>query len=257
MSVHRLLQSLRRRGESISPLASKFFYLKPSTNTAPLYRSQCKVELSTKGFTVISDRDYRAGDQVFVSYGPHNNDFLLCECKILCAPLVHNSNRNRTDGFIFDNNKYDDVKIDSFILPRLNQVQKSHLEGRDFLGDYNLDQMGFCFRSQVALRMSLLNLRSGNAAEKLKWFQMYIAGVYDGSREEHLVQEAEKSIRDELIDTATDVNKELDRLEGLETGKGALRSNTLDMLRRRWAQVLDIIHELGVNMDWAEGRGGK
>ena len=96
--------------------------------------------------------------------------------------------------------------------------------------------------------MSLLNLRSGNAAEKLKWFQMYIAGVYDGSREEHFVQEAEKSICDELIDRASDVNQELDRLGELEIGKRVSRSNTLAMLRKRWAQVLDIIRELGVNM---------
>ncbi|KAF8434939.1 hypothetical protein BGX38DRAFT_1275233 [Terfezia claveryi] len=192
----------------------------------------CKVELSPKGFNVISDREYRAGDQVFVSYGPHNNDFLLCEY-----------------GFILDNNKYDDVNIDSFIFPRLNQVQKSHLEGRDFLGDYNLDKTGFCFRSQVALRMSLLNLRSGNAADKLNWLQMYIAGVYDGSREEHFVQETEKHICGEMIDRASDVTKELKRLEGLD--RGPSRSNTLVMLRKRWAQVLDIIRELGVNMGWA------
>ncbi|KAF8425633.1 hypothetical protein EV426DRAFT_53784 [Tirmania nivea] len=197
----------------------------------------CKVELSTKGFTVISDRDYRAGDQVFVSYGPHNNDFLLCEY-----------------GFILDKNKYDDVNIDSFILPHLNEVQKSHLQGCDFLGSYNLDQTGFCFRSQVALRMSLLSLRSGRNSEQLKWFQMYIAGVYDGAREEHFVREAEKSICDKLIDRASDVNQELNRLEEFEIGKGASKSNTLAMLRKRWEQVLNIIHELGVNMGWAEGK---
>ena len=90
-------------------------------------------------------------------------------------------------------------------------------------------------------------MRSGNVAEKLKSFQMFIAGVYDGAREEHLVREVEKSICHELIDRASDINQELDRLERLKTGREASSSNTLAMLRKRWGQVLGIIRELDVN----------
>jgi len=100
--------------------------------------------------------------------------------------------------------------------------------------------------------MSLLNLRSGNVAERLKWFQMYIAGVYDGAREEHLVWEAEKSICDELTHRASSVNQELNRLEEFEIGRGASTSNVLAMLRKRWEQVSDIIRDLGVDMGWVE-----
>ncbi|ESU14425.1 hypothetical protein FGSG_08862 [Fusarium graminearum PH-1] len=97
----------------------------------------CKLVYSALGYSVQTDRVYKQGEEVYVSYGPHSNDFLLTEY-----------------GFILDTNRWDEVYLDEVILPLLNKTQRAELESVGFLGRYTLDdQTPGCHRTQVALRM--------------------------------------------------------------------------------------------------------
>jgi hypothetical protein len=42
---------------------------------------QCDVKFDGDGYTLSATEDYEAGDEVYMSYGSHPNDFLLAECK--------------------------------------------------------------------------------------------------------------------------------------------------------------------------------
>lgn len=77
----------------------------------------CTVSNTPKGFTITCDREYEAGEEVYVSYGQHDNDFLLVEY-----------------GFVLDGNKWDKTKLDSRILPKLDKRMRRDLEENNFLG---------------------------------------------------------------------------------------------------------------------------
>ncbi|KAF4952596.1 hypothetical protein FGADI_6668 [Fusarium gaditjirri] len=97
----------------------------------------CRLAYSALGYSVQADKVYRQGEEVYVSYGPHSNDFLLSEY-----------------GFILDSNRWDEVYLDEVILPKLNKTQRADLESINFLGRYTLDDQTLgCHRTQVALRM--------------------------------------------------------------------------------------------------------
>ncbi|KAK5652776.1 hypothetical protein OQA88_9632 [Cercophora sp. LCS_1] len=71
-----------------------FYYITPETEKYPPEdrialvpvadmlnhaESGCEVLITTDGFTITSDRAYRPGQEVKISYGGHPNDFLLAE----------------------------------------------------------------------------------------------------------------------------------------------------------------------------------
>ena len=62
----------------------------------------CTLKIDGKGFQVRTTSQYNTGDQVYLSYGPHSNDFLLCEY-----------------GFVIPDNKWNDLDISQYIIPLL------------------------------------------------------------------------------------------------------------------------------------------
>ncbi|MCJ1248619.1 hypothetical protein MMC30_005837 [Trapelia coarctata] len=94
------------------------------------------------GFTVTSLRDYECGEELFVSYGPHPNDFLLVEY-----------------GFILETNKWDSLQIDALILSAIDDKAKERLRDAGYLGEHSLSREGVCHRTQVAVRTQTLNRR--------------------------------------------------------------------------------------------------
>lgn len=42
---------------------------------------QCDVKFDEKEYTLRATEDYEKGDEVYMSYGSHPNDFLLAECE--------------------------------------------------------------------------------------------------------------------------------------------------------------------------------
>lgn len=131
--------------------------------------------LSRAGYTLTASQPIKEGSEVHISYGSHNNDFLLIEY-----------------GFILDKNRWDEVTLDPWITPLLNPDQKENLKEMGFLGNYLLDRDTICYRTQVVLRILCLPLGrwkrfvqglegeevSQEAADKVL-FQVLIAGKAD------------------------------------------------------------------------------
>lgn len=98
----------------------------------------CRVSFIPDGpFSICTDRAYRAGEEVYISYGDHSNDFLLAEY-----------------GFVLEENRWDRVSLQDLLLPKLDMTQRAQLESRDCLGPFTLtaDNLG-CRKTQVALRL--------------------------------------------------------------------------------------------------------
>lgn len=123
----------------------------------------CEVTFDRTGYTLKADRDYTLGEELYVSYGNHSNDFLLTEY-----------------WFILDKNSHDVLMLDDIVLATLTggtrwQASKK-LADAGYCGQYTLSSSGVCFRTEVAVLMDLL--------PKKKW-RNFIAGTwtYDDDEE--------------------------------------------------------------------------
>ncbi|KAG7193384.1 uncharacterized protein KQ657_000802 [Scheffersomyces spartinae] len=92
-----------------------------------------------KGFQVIVPNGFLVmpEDQIFFNYGPHLNDFLLVEY-----------------GFTSLLNKWNDLHLDSAILPLISPEQVEFLKENDYYENYTIDSNGeLSFRTQVVFAL--------------------------------------------------------------------------------------------------------
>lgn len=197
--------------------------------------SGCDPEADASGYWVSADRDYKAGEEIYVTYGPHTNDFLLVEY-----------------GFILAKNMHDGISLDEMVMRRLDEGQKELLKEDGFLGKWMLmsqisegdedeeggkgeGQLGSkawtCHRTQAVLRLLTLPARRYNA---------FISGD-EGLAEQRVV---DKYLVDLLKGYQREVMERLEEVDGLDEG------DQRDVLRRRWEQIRGIV---GAVVDSLEG----
>ncbi|KZM23298.1 uncharacterized protein EKO05_0004501 [Ascochyta rabiei] len=194
----------------------------------------CDPEADSKGYSVTADRAYQAGEEVYVSYGAHTNDFLLAEY-----------------GFILESNMRDAVPLDHLILPLLDKEQTQALKEDGFYGNYTLFAGGasetICHRTQAVLRLLVLDS---------KRYSAFVGGDDDGDREQgrlygYLVGLLTKYSR-QVMDVLEEAEGlKVDGVEGerktrLRSKSGdvepPVRSGQKDNLVRRWKQIRDIVN---------------
>ena len=245
----------------LQPVADLFNHTSydPSAEEKEGNKKTCSVAFSPTAFTITTARPYTAGEEVYICYGNHSNDFLLIEY-----------------GFLFDENVWDEVCIDDAILPLLNQHQptpvqqqqqppkkptrrlhergkkdpkpttsnhtpktpKDLLEETGFLGNYNLDPRNptGCYRTQVALRalsaLSSSSLPSQEGEKKFRAFVDYGQDPWEESPEE--LAKLNATLAGALRRWREDViGKKLEGLDNLDYGRECHR----DTLLMRWRQV--------------------
>jgi hypothetical protein len=200
-----------------------FYYTSPKIKTKkPLNRDDClalvpfadyfnhadvgsEVTLSPSGYKICTDRRVKKGEEIYISYGNHSNDFLLAEY-----------------GFILDENKWDEISLDDLIIPLFSEEQKQTLKEVDFLGNFVLDREMVCYRTQVALRLLCM---SSN-----RWQYLVANGLEDNDKHQATVNK----ILLEVLKTHLDhVHEKLKQVEVLDYGLPIQR----DTLKRRWKQI--------------------
>ncbi|MCJ1232371.1 hypothetical protein MMC14_000323 [Varicellaria rhodocarpa] len=165
----------------------------------------CEVTLSPSGYKVCAHRPIEKGEEVFVNYGSHGNDFLLLEY-----------------GFILDENKWDEISLDEVMLPLFSEEQRHELKAAGFLGNYAVDAEAVSYRVQLALR--LLCMTPG------AWQRFVASSLVDEN--EH--QEAVNVMLVKALKTYLGkVQERLKQVEGLCCGLSSQR----DTLSRRWKQI--------------------
>jgi hypothetical protein len=193
----------------------------------------CDPDSDKDGYGVTADREYKAGEEVFVSYGSHTNDFLLAEY-----------------GFILDINHNDSIPLDHLLLPLLNKTQADALKEDGFHSSYTLfaKEPTICHRTQAVLRLLLLDNRR---------YSSFIGGDDDGVGEQGRVN-------DYLVEILTKYSRQiieiLEELEGVETEaragkkhatrqstntftqKSTIKAGHKDVLLRRWKQIRDLVN---------------
>ncbi|PIS54136.1 hypothetical protein CJI97_003834 [Candidozyma auris] len=119
---------------------------------------ECGIKIDAHGFHVLTSTPYKPDSELYFSYGPHSNEFLLCEY-----------------GFTLAYNKWNYVDISDLIMPLLRPQQAAFLKESGYYGDYTVNKQGASFRTEVAL--ATLQENEPSASRKLKAF---VDGVIDG-----------------------------------------------------------------------------
>lgn len=162
------------------------------------------VKVTESAFTITSTRDIDLGEEVTISYGNHSNDFLLAEY-----------------GFVVDENPWDEVLLDDYILPLLDTAQKTELESVGFLGNYLLDRNNVCHRTEVVLRVLCLPLQ--------RW-RRFVHGLDDGDNDQPQV---DRTLLNILTKLNRDVQKNLRDISSF-SDNFSIQKKILDT---RWRQI--------------------
>lgn len=175
-------------------------------------------------------RAYERGEEVHISYGAHNNDFLLAEY-----------------GFVLARNCWDEARLDDALLPALSRRQQEDLEDVGFLGNYVVDGTTVCHRTQVALRLLLTDPRPrrgggkrGSLLLSAEEWRRFVNGLDDGERSQAAADAVLVSLLEDYVEV---VAGEIDELKGLglEAADEALGRSRRDLLLRRWEQIADLV----------------
>lgn len=170
----------------------------------------CAVAFDQQSFTIRANRVYEAGEEVFICYGRHGNDFLLAEY-----------------GFVLEENKWDEVGIDEPVLSHLSKEQRTDLEDTGFSGNYRLDADTVCYRTQVAVRRMCMPVEG--------WRRL-IEGLEDA---EVLKGKVDVMIVKLLRAYEKDILGIITELEGMKDGTEGQRG----MLVKRWSQVRVLVED--------------
>ena len=171
----------------------------------------CKVSFTRSQYSVMADRSYHEGEEVFVSYGAHSNDLLLTEY-----------------GFILEDNRWDEATMDEVVIPLFTEGQRETLTSEGYFANFNLDNEGACYRTKVALR--LLCMPQG------QWRRGLAQGFDDGDKYQPSLNESLLSV----FNTYRDVVRErLEQISRLDIGLASQR----DTLKRRWGQIDKLLIE--------------
>lgn len=144
----------------------------------------CTVKIKPQGFQVYSGSKYSAGDQIYLRYGPHSNEFLGLEY-----------------GFTLPDNPWNSYDISPYVEKLLKPYHKSYLEREGYLGSYVVGEE-MSFRIEVALACAQESEKSIVAGcPKLKSF---INGYSDGGNYREKRRIMLQEILDEIIVSCED-----------------------------------------------------
>lgn len=170
----------------------------------------CKVSFSPTGYTFSADRKIRKGDEIYISYGNHSNDFLLAEY-----------------GFVLDDNRWDEVPLDNVLLTLFSDEQKAILQEENFWGNYVLDENSVCYRTQAAVRLLCMPLQ--------RWWHCLESGFDDYDE----YQGAADAVLQRAMTTYSKaIHEKLEQVS--KTGTRFVHQK--EMLDKRWKQILLLVN---------------
>ena len=185
------------------------------------------VTLTAKGYVVKTERAFKKGEQIYVSYGAHGNDFLLIEY-----------------GFMIPGNQESCLNLDKEVMGLLKPAHVRVLKEQGFYGGYtSRPGTPICFRTQVALRLSMIGTREVNAfpesVEMRRW-RGYVESGSGGSRDD--AEKLERIVRGWL----SDLERRAIDVEGRLEGWGEDWAETIS---KRWGEIRTIVGDVREALD--------
>lgn len=157
---------------------SDFFTLAPYVDFLNhLGNDECGIKIDSLGFRVVTSSSYTAGNELFFSYGPHSNEFLLCEY-----------------GFTLPENRWNYIDISDYLMPLLRPQQAEFLKESGYYAEYTVNGLGASFRTEIAL--ATLQEADPLQSRRLKAF---VDGISDGAVYESKSQTLLRSLLNKIL----------------------------------------------------------
>ncbi|KAL4885030.1 hypothetical protein BJY04DRAFT_205616 [Aspergillus karnatakaensis] len=93
----------------------------------------CNVNFDGREYIFRAARAYEPGEEIFMSYGPHPNDFLFTEY-----------------GFYLEANESEALYLDDIIFQDLSPSLQEELNLQQYFGCYQIAATGTCYRTEIA-----------------------------------------------------------------------------------------------------------
>ncbi|PYH80763.1 ribosomal N-lysine methyltransferase [Aspergillus uvarum CBS 121591] len=99
----------------------------------------CNVNFDGHHYVFRAAKEYDEGDEIYMSYGPHPNDFLFTEY-----------------GFYLEENESETLYLDAIIFRDLSPKLQEELDFHQYLGNYQLTAGGVCYRTEIAAAITYM-----------------------------------------------------------------------------------------------------
>ncbi|KAL3467795.1 hypothetical protein BJX64DRAFT_123332 [Aspergillus heterothallicus] len=179
--------------------------------------AECEVKFDGKRYTFKATRSYEKGEEIYMSYGSHSNDFLLIEY-----------------GFCLDDNPSDAIYLDDIVIPALTEKQKEELAAHDYLGNYQVTSDDVDERLIAAANIMYMSSSD---------WQKYVNGeeetqkVFNVRRTGRIICDwVENYVKESAL--AVDAAKSL--LSEVEQGPEEGTKEKLDLILSRWKQIQEL-----------------
>ncbi|KAL4799389.1 hypothetical protein BDV19DRAFT_258128 [Aspergillus venezuelensis] len=172
----------------------------------------CNVKFDGQNYVFRAAKSYETGEEIFMSYGPHPNDFLFIEY-----------------GFFLDENESETLYLDDIIFQDLTLALQEELNLQQYFGNYQVTTAGVCYRTEIAACMKYMPLQD---------WQKYVLGYstrgVDANKSEDVIR---GWIRRYIEETDLTI-EELMNLGSSEVDQE--NKDKVQMLLRRWRQIKDL-----------------
>ncbi|KAE8151936.1 SET domain-containing protein [Aspergillus avenaceus] len=169
----------------------------------------CNVKFDGENYVFRAAKHYDEGEEIYMSYGPHPNDFLFAEY-----------------GFYLDENESETLYLDDIILQELPPSLHEELEFQQYYGNYQLTADGACYRTEIAACIKYMPLEDWR-----NYVLGYSTAGADDKKSEAVIQAWIKRYLDEA---ETAVNA-LEKIGDNETD--SRDQAKIKMLLKRWRQI--------------------
>lgn len=180
----------------------------------------CEVRFDHIDYTFTATRRYEKGEEVYMSYGAHSNDFLFVEY-----------------GFFLDTNASDSIYLDDIIFQDLSIPNKKDLVHNDSFGNFEVTTEGVGARIEIAACLKYMSKRD---------FRIYIEGrskrAFDAEKSAEIIRGWIGVYIQECEETVGIIGSMIDQLSGsMKLGRDKKwEKERLEMLRSRWGQIRGI-----------------
>ncbi|KAJ5296674.1 Complex I intermediate-associated protein 30 [Penicillium atrosanguineum] len=184
---------------------------------------ECDVKFDADEYTLCATEDYEEGDEVYMSYGSHPNDFLLAEY-----------------GFFLEQNESDCVYLDDIIFRDITSADKrEELALNQYYGNYQVTWQGVCYRTEVAACLKYM--------KEEDWRNHVLEGSTEGV-DENL---SENIIKGWLQTYCTEADAAVNALRAAMESDAVVQANhqKAETLLRRWAQIKGVCESASMAID--------
>ncbi|KAL4918664.1 hypothetical protein BDW62DRAFT_200555 [Aspergillus aurantiobrunneus] len=178
----------------------------------------CFATFEEQAYHFKASRAIEEGEEVFISYGSHPNDFLFIEY-----------------GFFLDNNPSDAVFLDDIILAEFTPAEEEELKSHSLYGEYQVSAEGVCTRTEAVARLKSLG------------YEDWQEDIFDrpekgGSQEKsmHIIRDWVTLYLNEsqtVVQALENMLKETPSSSAPATAIGLLTGAKLSTVLERWAQI--------------------